>query len=118
MHLTFSERHYISIALKKGSSQTDIANEFDRCQNVISRELKRNSGVYGYCHCIYDYALMYNKSYDVLYMNSRLSLLLISILKSLDYLSPRLTPSVLGNNEIVPYRVHIVIFCIILYLLL
>ena len=45
MHLTFSERHYISIALKKGSSQTDIANELDRCQSVISRELKRNSGV-------------------------------------------------------------------------
>ena len=50
MHLTFSERHYISIAQKKGSSQTDIANELDRCQSVISRELKRNSGVYRYCH--------------------------------------------------------------------
>ena len=50
MHLTFSERHYISIALQKGSSQTDIANELDRCQSVISRELKRNSRVYSYCH--------------------------------------------------------------------
>ena len=54
MHLTFSERHYISIALKKGSSQTDIANELDRCQSVISRELKRNSGSYRYCHKVAD----------------------------------------------------------------
>ena len=34
MHLTFSESHCTSIALKKGSSQTDIANELDRCQSV------------------------------------------------------------------------------------
>jgi transposase, IS30 family len=47
-HLTYEERCQISIYLKNGFSRSDIASLLDRDPSVISRELKRNSGLRGY----------------------------------------------------------------------
>jgi len=46
--LSAEERHYIEISLKKGLSQTKIANALDRNQSTISREIIRNTGQKGY----------------------------------------------------------------------
>ena len=48
MHLTLEERYYIDIESKKGTSHNEIAKALCRSQSVISRELSRNVGFWGY----------------------------------------------------------------------
>ncbi len=47
-HLNLEDRHYIEIETKAGTSQTKIAKALGFDQSVISRELKRNTGLRGY----------------------------------------------------------------------
>jgi IS30 family transposase len=47
-HLSFQERYYIEIALKKGDSQNMIAKALNRSQGTISKEISRNRGERGY----------------------------------------------------------------------
>ena len=48
--LSFEERHYIEIEIKKGTFQSDIAKVLGWNQSNISRELGRNKGLKGYRH--------------------------------------------------------------------
>lgn len=47
-HLTYEERCQISSYICNGYSQREVAEMIGRDQSVISRELKRNSGEFGY----------------------------------------------------------------------
>ena len=47
-HLSLTERHYIEVERKMGSSQNKIAKSLGRSQSSISRELQRNTGQRGY----------------------------------------------------------------------
>lgn len=49
-HLSFEERHYIEVELKKGESAQDIADSLGRSKTTITREIKRNMGQRGYRH--------------------------------------------------------------------
>lgn len=49
-HLSLTERHYIEVERKMGSSQNKIAKSLGRSQSSISRELQRNTGQRGYRH--------------------------------------------------------------------
>ena len=49
-HLSFQERYYIEVALKKGDSQNMIAKALNRSQGTISKEISRNRGERGYRH--------------------------------------------------------------------
>jgi IS30 family transposase len=46
--LTQQERYQISILLKAGYSQSEIARIMNRHKSTISREIRRNSGLRGY----------------------------------------------------------------------
>lgn len=41
-HLTYDQRYTISVMLKRGFSQTEIAKTLERNKSIISREIKRN----------------------------------------------------------------------------
>jgi transposase, IS30 family len=47
-HLSFAERYYIEIELKKGVSLNQIAKALGRSQSTVSREIHRNTGLRGY----------------------------------------------------------------------
>ena len=47
-HLTYEERCHIFTCLENGFSQSEIATALNRDPSVISREIKRNSGLRGY----------------------------------------------------------------------
>ncbi len=49
-HLSLTERHYIEIETKNGTSQNAIAANLKRSQPTISREIQRNTGLKGYRH--------------------------------------------------------------------
>lgn len=49
-HFRLEERHYIEIELRKGTTQTVIADALGRDQSTISREISRNQGQRGYRH--------------------------------------------------------------------
>jgi len=49
-HLSLTDRHYIEIEIKNGTSQNTIAAKLKRSQGTISREIKRNTGMKGYRH--------------------------------------------------------------------
>jgi IS30 family transposase len=49
-HLSLEERHYIEFSMKKDVTLTAIANDLNRSQSTISREIKRNRGLRGYRH--------------------------------------------------------------------
>jgi IS30 family transposase len=49
-HLNLEERHYIEISLKNDVRIEKIAQDLNRTQSTISREIKRNSGQRGYRH--------------------------------------------------------------------
>lgn len=49
-HLSLEERHYIELSLKNGKSFQEIADELNRSESTIRREVKRNTGQRGYRH--------------------------------------------------------------------
>jgi IS30 family transposase len=49
-HLSLTERHYIELESKNGTSMNKIAKKLNRSQGSISREIKRNIGQKGYRH--------------------------------------------------------------------
>lgn len=49
-HLSLTERHYIEIETKYGTSHKTIAKNLNRSQPTISREIQRNTGLKGYRH--------------------------------------------------------------------
>ena len=49
-HLSLTERHYIELERKMGTSANKIAKALDRSQGTVSREITRNSGLRGYRH--------------------------------------------------------------------
>lgn len=49
-HLSLEERYYIEISIRKDMTDEEIANDLNRSQSTISREISRNSGRRGYRH--------------------------------------------------------------------
>lgn len=49
-HLSLTDRHYIEIERKMGTSANKIAEALGRSQSTISREIARNRGRRGYRH--------------------------------------------------------------------
>ena len=49
-HLSLEERHYIELSMKNEKTLTEIADDLERSQSTITREIKRNRGYRGYRH--------------------------------------------------------------------
>jgi IS30 family transposase len=49
-HLSLTERHYIELETKNGTSKNKIAKKLNRDHGTISREIQRNTGQKGYRH--------------------------------------------------------------------
>jgi len=49
-HLSLTDRHYIELERKMGTSANKIAKALNRSQSTVSREIVRNSGERGYRH--------------------------------------------------------------------
>ena len=49
-HLSLEERHYIEVSVKNDKTSSEIANDLNRSQSTVSREIKRNAGQRGYRH--------------------------------------------------------------------
>lgn len=49
-HLSLTERHYIEIERKNGTSHEKISKNLNRSQSTITREINRNTGLKGYRH--------------------------------------------------------------------